>query len=275
MGQTKRMAAVSNVSEVLNSGVRQSILQQLDEQEASTQELRERIDATAASIYQELGRLEQARMICETDGVWELTGRGLFAMGVLYTIDQADALIARDNKEDYWATHDPTIIPRPFQSTFNLLTDRELIRASERDTVMWRVAQEIDNAQQIDLVGVVYDLGIGRALDDAINRGADLRLLADTTLVDEVLRKRSNFSWDPADVDIRVSDADFALVVTDTVVGISLPFLDGSFDLKTMLLSDTSLARTWGTLLFTCFWEQATPIEEYLPPSEVLPVFED
>lgn len=268
------MPPMLSVSDVLTSEVRQSILKQLDGKGSPKTELRDRIAASDAAVYQEINRLTESAFIRDTNDGWALTGRGYLARSILQVQAQTDSLLERDLEDDYWRTHDPSIIPEPFQAMFNILADCQVIRASDRDTAMWRVAEQLDAANRVDLVGIVYNLEIGMALDRAIERGAAVRILADSTLVDEVLRKRSNFSWEPDDVEIRVADVEFALGVTDDVVGISLPYLDGNFDLQTVLLSDTPMARKWGDLLFTCFWQDATPIDEYLPAGETLAVFD-
>jgi predicted transcriptional regulator len=262
------------ISNVLNSEVRKSILQHLAEENMTKMELRDQVNSSNAAVYQEIGQLADDEFITQTDDVWKLTGRGSLALSILGMQERTDTMFEWDVKEDYWTTHDPSIIPLPFQATFNLFTDGEIIRASERDTAMWRVADAIDEASHVNIIALVYDFEVGMALDRAVTRGADIRLLADTTLVDEVLRNRSNFSWEPDAVDIRVADVSFALATTDELVAISLPFLDGSFDLQTVLTSDDSLAQTWGELLFTCFWGEATPIDEYLPDGETLPIFD-
>jgi predicted transcriptional regulator len=116
-------------------------------------ELRDQVDASNAAVYQEINRLAESEFIREINGVWELTGRGYLTLSILQMQERADALLERDIDEDYWTTHDPSIVPVPFQATFNLLADCEMIRASERDTAMWRVAEQIDAAHRIDLVG--------------------------------------------------------------------------------------------------------------------------
>jgi predicted transcriptional regulator len=247
---------------VLSSSVRADLLRNVAEGSRSTDDLLDSIDASSSAIYNALGRLEEAGLLTADGETWNVTGSGRLVADFVRRRNRMGSLLGE--AETYFATHDLGAIPEEFRLRMSELAGAEVLQASETEPqrVIRQVAEHFESAEQADVLSPIYAETFG----DAVPTSGDSRLLLDAGIVEMAVDTTADRETleaelaDWAEANVRVDDVDFALAVTDDVLLLSLPNLDGSYDARTEFVVEHERGRGWGTELFEHFWAAAEPL---------------
>jgi len=247
---------------VTGSSVRSAIVDQLAERSASTDGLLERLDASTSAVYGSLGELEDRGFVCaRDDGSWVLTGRGRLVADVVRQRDRCEGLFCETGK--YLRTHDTGVLPRPLRLRMGELATGGVEIISATETKPHRVVEEITRrVERTDAASVISPIYV-ESYAEAMPDTPDTRLLLDEDLARWARETDDEPDNDYDHIDVRITDVEFALTVTESELLLSLPRMDGEYDAQSELVAEHDRARRWGTDLFEWYWEQATPIEQF------------
>lgn len=253
------MVGTSLVEYVTGSGVRDEVLRAIETGQRTTDGVLTSVDASDSAVYNALNDLaERGLLEDDPEQGWRVTGSGQVVTDLIGHRDRAEALLGAD--EAYWREHDASVLPRRFRVMLSALAESEVVRATETDPhrVVRTISQYLEGADDLAIISPIY-------MDqyaDMLPEESGARLLLDSALLTE------DIDGPPVDppatdhLDIRVSDVDFALTVTDEAVLLSLPFLDGGYDSASEIICAEPLAIEWGRDLFEYCWEQAQTLED-------------
>lgn len=251
---------------VFASSVRLTVLRELQARPRQRRDLLDDVDASKSAVYNALNELRDHDLVREgRTRQWETTGLGDLVAD--YVTERQRAGDVLSTHADFWATHDPTVIPRPYRDSLGSLTDSRHVTASDTEPlgVVSEVVDVIERATHIDLVTPIYHDRYAAALERAANgtandAGASVRLVLAGAVLREV-DERADADWDPENPTVRVADPDFSLLVTDDTVLLTLPRENDQYDPSEKLIATTDRAHDWGTRLFEDYWRQSTPID--------------
>lgn len=251
---------------VLSSSVRADILRAVADGTHTTDALLADLDASSSAVYSALGRLEDASLL-EPDGDdWLLTGSGQLVADFVERREGLDLLL--EEAAEYLATHATGSIPQPFRDRMSELAGVEILEATDTTPrgVVTELTERLEETESADILTPIYD----EAYRGALPAIEDSRVVFD----EGVLETAVDAADAPADVEaaidryadepIRITPTDFALVVTDDALWLSLPTLSGGYDARTEFVVETEQARQWGRDVFEVFWAEATPLEPYV-----------
>lgn len=253
---------------VLGSAARREVLSVLAADERRRPTVVETADASQSSVYAALNELRDRGLVAETDEGWRLTGAGQAVEGLLARCGALDDVIGTD--PEYWRTHDVGALPEPFRTELDALSGYEVLRSPETDPfrATRRIEETIEAGSVVDIVTPIYH---DRYADAFLETEADRkRLLMTPETIRSVVTEIDDGEGDAPErrslpgAEMRITDADVALTVTDTSVLLSLPELDGSYDRDAELLVTGEAAVEWGRRLFETLWSEATPVEAFV-----------
>lgn len=253
---------------VLSSRVRQSLVSNLLHADQATADLIQETTYSESAIYNALGDLQEHGLIDRrADDRWQLTGLGELLADWIDVAERIEALIQLD--EQYWKRHDVSVIPRAFRRELSVLNESEIVRASETNpqTVQARVLDLISDAESIDIMTEVQHPQFAHAVEERAD-AASPRLVFDAGIVEsaDAGRYRQPEEWADG-VQLHVhEDIRFTLGVIDDKVVLSLPTLDGRYDMYTEIIADGD-AVEWAQHLFDQYLHEATPMHAFLKDS--------
>lgn len=251
---------------VLSSSVRSDILLAVAGGRPSTDDLLDALDASSSAIYNALGRLDDAGLLRSTNGRWRLTGSGRLIADFVDDRKRLGSLM--DEAGEYFTSHDARAVPAEYRRRMNELADASVIRAAETEpqSVVREVSTRLANAGTAFVVSPIYDELFERAMPDS--EGS--RVVLDRQVVDTVANELDGEAAiedqlaERKDDPIRVTDANFALAVTESALLLSLPLLDGSYDARSEFVAEHDRALRWGTELFEHLWDEAVSLEDHV-----------
>jgi predicted transcriptional regulator len=218
------------------------------------------IDASESAVYGAVSELRGKGLLTDPDD-FRLTGIGEIVADALERLEATDALLSGDT--DYWRTHCVDVLPCRFRAELSALAGCDVIRATETDPhrAVRTVARRLEEAESAAIATPIYQEEYAMQLPDV----SDLRLLLNRAVVEDASADAIEGGIEPpADADIRVGDVGFALTVTDEVVMLSLPKIDGGYDTQSELFAEHERALDWGQRLYEHCWERARPVEEFV-----------
>lgn len=222
--------------------------------------------ASESAVYDAMNRLADSGFIYEReDGRWGLTGTGRAVADVLDRVGAVESVV--ETTGSYLDDHDLGVVPAPERRELHRLADPEVVDSPETDPfrAARRVRLAIANADHVSVLASVYHDRFAEALVEGDPDSVRL------VLAPEILELDAEADGPTDDdglalserVDVRVAEAEFAMTVTGDGVYLSLPRLDGTYDPRTELVSESSTAADWGGSVFERYWERATPIEAF------------
>lgn len=253
---------------VTGSSVRSAIVDQLSERAASTEQLLERLEASTSAVYSSLGELEERGLVCVSgDGPWELTGQGRLVADVVCQRDRCGRLFRETG--EYLRTHDTSVLPRPLRLRMGELATGDVDVIAATETEPHRVVEEITRRLERTEEAVVISPIYVESYAEAVPNTADSKLLLDEGVARWAGETDGGPDNDYERVDVRVTDVEFALTVTESELLLSLPTVDGEYDARSELVAEHARARAWGMDLFEWHWERAAPVERFMsaPPN--------
>ncbi|WP_227352733.1 helix-turn-helix transcriptional regulator [Haladaptatus salinisoli] len=250
----------SLVRYVLRSRTRTTVLIGISNGQRSVKALLEHESASKSAVYNALSNLENHGLVYNSQSKqWYLTGSGSLVVNFLHRQQRLEKLIETD--QTYWQSHDVTALPHSFQFDLSELVPGSIIRAT--DTQPSRAVREVEDrfeaTTSADVVAPIYDQRQWSAL---LDRCESCRLIIAEAVLSALRNDGGPISGSIEDLDIRVADVSFELAVTDDCLLLSLPLLDGSYDVQTVFIAKTERARTWGTKLFERIWADAVRIDD-------------
>lgn len=242
---------------VADSVVRIDVVEAIAGQTLGTGEILERVEASESAVYAALNDLERRGLVAESETGWIATGRGRLVADVLDQQRTVDGLFG--NGDDYWQTHDVSVLPRRLRLRLDALEGYEIVRITETDPrrVVREVTELIDTAEWTRILAPIYRDEYATTMPD----NDESQLVLDTRVVEDALETtvKDPEAERPEATEIRLGSAPVGLTVTPEVVMVSFPTLDGSYDNRTELRIETDAAREWGHDLFEHYWEQSVP----------------
>jgi predicted transcriptional regulator len=258
------MFAIRNeslVTYVGRSELRSAVLRAIERESRTTRALHADLDVSQSGVYKTLDELAERGLVREADA-WELTARGRLVADELARQRSLDALL----DDEFWETHDVSVLPGRFRGRLAGVGTWDLYRNPARNPqLLERWAVELFREADWVRVGAqVYYPRFADTVDTLAGRGVlDAEVLVDERLVDESI-ERYDGSGPPAGVDERVRPLAFSWAVTDSLVALSLPALDGVCDLDAVLVGADDAAVALGRDLHEHYWKRAVPVEDPL-----------
>lgn len=239
------------LAHVLGSSVRSAVLEQVAGGTTDTEAILAALDASSSAVYNAFGALEEEGLLRDGDAGWELTGRG--AVVATFLDARADVEAVLVDTAPYWQHHRVTDLPPRFQLRLGELAGAEHRRASETQPqrVVGEIADCIASGDRIEVISPIFVPEYADALPDR----PDTRLIVTPSIA-----ATETDGPDLEHVDARVANVNFALGVTDSVLLLSLPTLDGQYDARSEIVAESAAAREWGRDLFRWQWERAAPV---------------
>jgi len=249
----------THVEFVTGSSVRSDVLRAVVDGTRSTSSLLDEVDASESAVYGAVNELRDRGLLTES-GDLAVTGVGEIVRDVLTTLDETEALLTNDPA--YWRSHRVDVLPERFRTDLSALAGCDIVRATETDPhrAVRTVARRLEDADHVSIATPIYQDEYAMQLP-AVD---EIRLLLNTAVVEDATADAIEGGIEPpADARLRVGDVGFALTVTDDVVMLSLPELDGGYDTGSELIAESDDALDWGRRLYEHCWERATPVESF------------
>lgn len=242
---------------VNDSAVRAAVLRTVADGSASTETILRRVDASESAVYAALNALERRDLLVEDEDSWVVTGRGQTVADLLEQRGNVESLF--DGEDNYWQTHDVSVLPRHFRLRLGALAGYEVIRITDTDPtrVVRTVANHIEAADSVEILAPIYQDAYAQSLPD----NPESRLLLSQDVIEGALADRATDpdAERPEETAIRIGTAPVGLTITDDVTLVSFPKLDGSYDTRTELRVETDVAAQWASDLFSYYWARAVP----------------
>lgn len=251
---------------VTSSTTRESVICQLVDSYATTQDLCAELEGSESGIYAATNELHEKGLIRRDDDEWSLTGIGLVVSEVVSDRRRLDELLASNT--DYWRTHDATALPNSFRGRLQSLREADVIRVSDADPagIVRLIHEHLVDSERVAVVAPVHFPNLGKALR-AVCQDHPGRLIVTDAVIEAVKTHDDGVVPVPENLSIRVMDVEFALAVTDETTFLSLPTLDGEYDAKTEIVADDEESTEWALDLFEWSWRRAMPIEDHSVPT--------
>lgn len=251
---------------VLSSSVRSAVLRSIGDGTQTTDGLLEDVDASSSAIYEALGRLEEAGLLRSAGEDWTLTGSGRVIADCVDERERLDLLL--DDAGSYLASHDTCALPERFRLRLGELAGGWVLTASstEPQDVVREVSDRLDRADTALIATPIYDELFETVLPDPTG----CRVVVDHGVVESAANELGDDAEIEAELeeyavyDIRVTDANFSMAVTETALMLSLPLIDGGYDTQTEFLAEHDRARQWGRDLFERLWAEGEELEPYV-----------
>jgi len=268
---------------VLTSSVRTEIVLRVAERVTPTDMLLSEITASDSAIYDALGTLRDRGLLTQSDTGWELTAHGSLVADSVEAWQSSEAFL--ETNPMFWKTHRTSVIPPEFRRRLPEIGDYEIIRDTPQDPNRSEdVAISIlESADACALTTPYYS----RRHQEAIPTTPDTRLLVTRGVIDVSFQRYKDGHREElnnlAPATIRLTDCQFASVVTDEKLKFELPTVSepttdrydepgstdpsdrGSVaDTTALFVSETEAALQWGRDLFAMLWAESDPLDPYV-----------
>lgn len=275
---------------VITSSVRTEIVLRVAEGPQPTDALLAGIDASDSAVYDALSTLRERGLLVESDDGWDLTAHGALVADSVSAWQAAEGFLTTDPA--FWKRHRLDVLPTEFRRRLPEIGDYEIIRDSPQDPNRSEDAaiNVLESADHCELTTPYYS----RRHQEAIPTHPETRLLVTREAIDISFQRYKDGHRDELNVltpaSIRLTDCQFASVVTDEMLKFELPTAggattqhdgatadrhdgsgtaeprsDGSVtDTTAILLSETDAAVEFGRDLFEALWAESDPLGPYI-----------
>jgi predicted transcriptional regulator len=255
---------------VYGSRARREVLSTLAARAQSRRSVVESCESSESSVYDALNKLQRRGLVHQRDdGEWTTTGAGRVVADVVDQCSGIDAVLA---DEEYWASHDVSVLPERFRRSIGALEGYEVVRSPGPDPYRANrtVAEAIRSAERVSVMTPIYHDRFASALSESA--AEDRRLLMTPAMVQGIAETEPEpEAVEMGSIEARVGEFDLALTVTDDSLLLSLPTLDGTYDPETELVAASPAAVEWGERLFERYWTEATDVERLAAGGESTP----
>jgi predicted transcriptional regulator len=241
---------ISDLHFQLSSADRRRIIEELQTQNLKLNEVAKKLDITPTEAFRQLQRLTEA-------GLLEKTSEGKYrSTPYSRLIQESSATMDFLSKHrEYFLEHDTSLIPPQFRVRFGELSKTVLI--TEAVVNLNTGTEVLKNAEKrIDAMNEQHLKYNGQILIQQSLKGVKVRSLVQENMIEAIKE-------DPVAVEQslerRVIPRVCAIIImTEKIVGIALPKLDGRMDYQVFAGTDSE-SMMWAGDLFEDQWNKAMP----------------
>lgn len=244
---------------------RVNMLLSLAKQKYNLSGMAKRLDATAAEIHRNFGRLQKAGLIKkDTDGNYDLTLYGKTVCA------QMPAFVFMSENKKYFESHDFYNLPPKYIQRIGALADSELINGYVKVMEKWDGIY--NNAEKYIcniLLEIPYNEKILQTLNEKLKRRIRISSVFSESAIFSKERQeliaRFNFTKFVKDgmLERRMSnDAKIALVLNEKEAGLSFPTDQKESDMSKMFYSSDEQFHEWCQDYFNDVWSTSAAFQE-------------
>ncbi len=229
---------------------RRRILEEAVKEDLKLSETARKLNLTPTETFRHLQRLTEGGLLARLpDGRYGVTA---YARLVL---DSSSSLDFASQHREFFTDHDASRLPPEFRNRLGELSKGVL--STENFATLNKITEGLRNAKlRIDIIVYAHLGVVGEIMQQRQQEGVKLRMLLPESFIpeQEALPPSSRFP-----IEMRVLPVVCAsMVMTEKEAGVSLPRIDGKFDLVGFYGNDESFLR-WTGDLFRNQWEKAKP----------------
>ncbi len=234
----------------LSNADRRKIIEELQTQSLKLNEVAKKMDISATEAFRQLQRLTDAGLLEKVpDGKYRATPYSKL------TLESLTAMDFLSKHREYFLDHDTSLIPPQFRARFGELSKTVLITEA---VVNLNTGTEVfKNAEKrIDVMNQQHLRHNAQILRQQSLKGVKVRSLLQENMVEAIEEGPivAERSWER-----RVIPRICAIIIlTEKIVGIALPKLDGKMDYQVLEGKDPDSMR-WAGDLFEDQWNKAKP----------------
>jgi predicted transcriptional regulator len=241
---------LSDIHFLLTSADRRRIIEELLTQNLKLNEVAKKLDITATEAFRQLQRLTDA-------GLLEKTSEGKYR-STPYSkliLESSAAMYFLSKHREYFLEHDTSLIPPQFRARFGELSKTVLL--IEAVVNLNTGTEVIKNAEKrIDAMNNQHLRHNAQILGQQSLEGVKVRSLLQENMIETI--KEDLVVVEPS-WEIRTIPRVCAIVImTEKIVGIALPKLDGKMDYQVFEGKDPESMK-WASDLFEDQWNKAKP----------------
>ena len=257
--------------QVFRSQLKIKLLSSLLEGEKNLSSLRKEVKASGSSIIHAFTDLEALKLMERDGGKYKLTPLGFIEAILIKEIDSA--LLVIEKFEDYWLTHDISVIPLYLLRRIGDLEESVLIQNDLEDLnkVHKTFQQILLTSKKVQGVSPIFHSDFVQVFQKLLEEGASIELILTRGVLKKTLSlvDKKLFSRYVAENRLNVYLADdlrVALTVTENSFSIGLFSNKEGYDYTKDIISNNLKTIKWGEDLFKHFLTQATKLnlEEFI-----------
>lgn len=249
----------------VSSEQRVSMLLNLAKEKHNLSGMAKRLDATAAEIHRNFGRLQKAGLIKkDTDGNYELTlyGKTICA--------QIPTFVFMSKNKKYFENHDFSDLPQKYIQRIGALADSEIITGYVKVMEKWEsiYKNSTDYICNI-LIEIPYNEKILQVLEDKLKHKTKISsIFSESAIISKErqdLLSKFDFAKYVKDGILERKmrkDVKIALVLNEKEAGLSFPSDKGEPDMSKMFYSSAESFHEWCLDYFDESWKTATAFQE-------------
>ncbi len=241
---------ISELHFLMSNADRRKIIEELQTQSLKLGEVAKKLDITATEAFRQLQRLTDA-------GFLEKTSEGKYR-STPYSrliLESSAAMDFLSRHREYFLSHDTSLIPPQFHARFGELSKAvlytEMVPNINTGTVVLKDAEE-----RIDVMSDQSLEQHGQIIRQRIQKdGIKVRTLVQESLLESIKGELITADSEEMRCIPRVCAV---LIMTEKIMGFSLPKLDGKMDYQVFAGKDPESMR-WASDLFEDQWNRARP----------------
>lgn len=243
---------------VLSSSVRADALEAVADGTRTTNDLLSALDASSSAVYNAVGRLEELDLLGPGENGWRVTGTGRLVADCVALRRRLSTLF--EESGEYFASHDTGVLPVEHRFRMSDLAGGQVLEATDTEPqlVVREVTEHLERASWAWSVTPIYVESYASTSPTT----SESRVILALDVLETLMEAGETGDGDGGEATYRLGDPGFSMTVTDSVLLLSLPTLDGRYDSGTEFIAEHDRARRWGERLFETVWEEAQPLTE-------------
>jgi predicted transcriptional regulator len=233
----------------LSSADRRRIIEELQTQSLRLSEVAKTLDITATEAFRQLQRLTDAGFLEKnSEGKYRSTPYSKLIL------ESSSAMEFLSKHREYFLDHDTSLIPPQFRARFGELSKTvlhtEMVSNINTGTEVLKAAEK-----RIDVMADQSLQQHGEIIRERLLNGIKVRTLVQESLLESI--KGDIITVDSGEMRC-IPRVCSTLIITEKIMGISLPRLDGKMDYQVFAGIDPESMR-WASDLFEDQWNRARP----------------
>jgi len=262
------MDLASDYIRLPSSEVRLEAILSLMEGAKPLSDLQEDMQRRNTTILHALTDLAEIDIVEQVDKDYRLTSLGLMEGTLLKaSVDMAETL---ERFQDFWLSHDVSVIPPDLMMQIGALKDSQLIKMEELNLgkVHTRFLELLGESEIIHGISPIFHEDYITIFAGLLEKGAEVELILTSRVLEEIQSKVGIESMLPflEGGSLRLfirKDLSVGLTVTDKILSLGLFNLYGTYDYSMDLVSSKPGAREWGASLYRHYRTGAVEIQEF------------
>ncbi|MCQ1536261.1 winged helix-turn-helix domain-containing protein [Methanosarcina sp. KYL-1] len=247
---------------------RKSLLLFLEENPKTMDEIRDSLGVSPVAILPQIKKLRDRNIVLKENDVYSLSPLGQSITGKMR--DMVDILNVFGNNYAFWATHSIECIPSPLLNRIDELVNCTFSEPPDRTRLFDPHREFVENLKEsryINGIASIFHPMYPVLFTDFAKSGREVSLLVTESVFERVKEEfqaefRAFLDAGTSSFYVCRENIEFAHVVTDRFLSLSLPFFDGTFDHREDVLSFDSAALRWGEDLFAYYRDMSEEITE-------------